>query len=315
MLLLVVAAVAGVLVLSGAGTSSTTRSGGDKAAHRAPASRAVATRPPSTTTTQPTTTTTTAPPTPVNWRTNPTPPTPRPDDGTRPTVVYFGDSMSVNAAPEIKEQLTAAGYDLVYFSAFIGASMCKDEMLISQAISDYQPQILVLQYEGNGALFDCVDGYQPTYDLYSRATDGIGLNATYHGPPGGTKVVLVSPVPHADGRPLFDGSVALTDLYRAQATAKPNTFIDIDATTGLVPGPGALMACYPQEPGCRLDGLIQVRPDSYNPYDGTTVVGDGSHFCTDSTLINLGEEDCNVPNAGGLRFAYNIVDGLRAAGL
>ncbi len=262
-----------------------------------------------------TTSTTTAPPKPPVGATNPLPPTPRPADGRRPTVVYFGDSMSVNAAPEIKEQLDAAGYDLVHFEAFIGNSMCKDEASIDQTVVQDKPDILVLQYVGNGSLWNCVDGYQPTYDLYHRALTSIGANAAFNGAPGGTHVVLVGALPHADGTPLYPGSPGVTDAFRDVARTDPRAFSFVDPTPGLVPGPGALVACYPQEPGCGPDGRIQVRPDDHNPFTGATVMGGGSHFCLDSTLVSLAEEDCNVHNAGGLRFAYDVVDGIRAAGL
>jgi hypothetical protein len=219
--------------------------------------------------------------------------------------------MSVNAGPELKEQLSDAGYDVVDFVAAIGSSMCRDRGDIATAIETYQPKILVLQYEGNGSLWSCLDGYQPSYDLYHSSLTELGADAAAHG----THVVLVAPIPFTDGTPLYPGSSGTGDAMRDLAKADPGTFTYVDATTGLVNGPGAMADCYPNEPGCLPNGKIQVRPDDTNKITGKFTAGGGSHFCTSSVVVSLSEEDCNVPNAGGLRFSYNVVNGLRNAGL
>lgn len=245
---------------------------------------------------------------------NPAPPTPRPQSD-HPTVAVFGDSLALDAQEQLTNALEQTGYNVVLYHGVLGGSMCLDAALINNVIQTYKIQLLVLQYVGNNSFWNCVDGYDAAYRLYDDAIREIGLNAAFNGAPGGTHVFLVGPTPDTNGQPTLPESPAVTDVFLKWAGQAPDTFTFVDTRAGLTPGPGARQTCYPWEIQCGEDGRVQVRANYRNPITGETVVGGDVHFCLEPEWISFYKEVCHVPNWGATRFAFDIVDAMRATGL
>lgn len=228
-------------------------------------------------------------------------------------MVVYGDSISTDARDVLLASLERAGYDVPLYLAAYGTQLCLEGPAIKDTITNLAPAVVILQYQANNSYWGCVDGYDADHRLYDDNLRAIAAAASSSGHAGGTRVLLVPPLPNSEKR--FSDPTSeqgATDAQREWAQQRPDVFTLVDPTHGLTPGPGALQPCYPGEDGCRPDGTIQVRDDYNNVITGAHASGGGEHLCPIPQVVSLSEVHCTVPNAGARRFANTLIDALRA---
>ena len=219
----------------------------------------------------------------------------------RPTVLLFGDSLSMEAADQFSAQLSEA-YE-VEVGAFGGLALCDLAPQIVEAARSHPPAMILVQFSGN-ALGPCMrpEGRPPTPDeilaLYRRdATDLLDQLA-----PTGVPVALIGSPPRRD---LTTSVGTTTPVFAevaaaAQARGLPVTFVDAGSSVAAPDGSWtSTLPCLMFETeamGC-IDGRIPVR------------AADGVHFCPGGYADREGMIGrCEVWSSGALRFATAMAD-------
>jgi len=201
-------------------------------------------------------------------------------------VVLVGDSLAVEAAPQLQEMLT--DQELLN-QTYPGTAPCD---WLDADLGITAESVVVVSFIGNSGT-DCMavaggflsgEALAQQYrsdvaSLIGRANDA------------GAAVVLVGQPARGDDDTVGNAVVvALNALYQELATAPRVSFVDAGAAVETDTGAFAfVLPCLPDEPTCDAAGLVAVRS------------ADGVHFCPSGFTTT-----CPTHSPGAFRFAAAI---------